>query len=157
MFLCLFRFSLNYLFIIICNIRFVGSNVTTSIEKDQLADLEKNIIKRKAQLYDIEQTLPQKNGTYLKVRDFQQILYKISKSFEFRIRKQTTFNETLPFVCFHLSLFFFQFQIILGNVNVSILNRKSKYQYKDDYEKFKLILNGIGLFMAIINLSFNSR
>lgn len=40
---------------------------------------------------------------------------------------------------------------------MSILNRKSKYQYKDDYEKFKLILNGIGLFMAIINLSHNSR
>lgn len=66
-------FPSNYVFII-RNIRFVGSNVTTSIEKDQLADLEKNIIKRKAQLYDIEQTLPQKNGTYLKVRDFQQIL-----------------------------------------------------------------------------------
>lgn len=49
------------------------------------------------------------------------------------------------------------FKIILGDVNVSILNRKSKYQYKDDYEKFKLILNGIGLFMAIINLSYNSR
>lgn len=46
----------------------MGSNVTTSIEKDQVADLEKNIIKRKAQLYDIDQTLPQKNGTYLNVR-----------------------------------------------------------------------------------------
>ncbi|XP_055298145.1 transmembrane protein 120 homolog [Sitodiplosis mosellana] len=93
--------------------KYVSSNVTTSDEKDQVADLEKNIIKRKAQLYDIDQTLPQKNGTYL--------------------------------------------NIILGNVNVSILNRKSKYQYKDDYEKFKLILNGIGLFMAILNLSYNSR
>lgn len=46
----------------------MSSNVTTSIEKDQAADLEKNIIKRKAQLYDIDQTLPQKNGTYLNVR-----------------------------------------------------------------------------------------
>lgn len=55
-------------------------------------------------------------------------------------------------------IFFFLFlQIILGNVNVSILNRTAKVQYKDDYEKFKLILNGIGLFMAIINLSFSSR
>lgn len=48
--------------------RYVSSNVTTSIQKDQVADLEKNIIKRKAQLYDIDQTLPQKNGTYLNVR-----------------------------------------------------------------------------------------
>lgn len=49
-------------------VRYVSSNVTTSDEKDQVADLEKNIIKRKAQLHDIDQTLPQKNGTYLNVR-----------------------------------------------------------------------------------------
>lgn len=70
-------------------------------------------MKRKAQLYEIEQSLPQKNSLYL--------------------------------------------QIILGNVNVSILNRNDKVRYKDDYEKFKLILNGIALIMAIINLTFNSR
>lgn len=71
------------------------------------------MMKRKAQLYEIEQSLPQKNSLYL--------------------------------------------QIILGNVNVSILNRNDKVRYKDDYEKFKLILNGIALIMAIINLTFNSR
>lgn len=42
-------------------------------------------------------------------------------------------------------------------MNVSILNRNDKVRYKDDYEKFKLILNGIGLLMAVINLTFNSR
>lgn len=78
-----------------------------------MQELEKNVIKRKALLYEIEQTLPQKNSLYL--------------------------------------------QIILGNVNVSILNRNDKVRYKDDYEKFKLILNGIALVMAIINLLFNSR
>lgn len=78
-----------------------------------MQDIEKNMMKRKAQLYEIEQSLPQKNSLYL--------------------------------------------QIILGNVNVSILNRNDKVRYKDDYEKFKLILNGIALIMAIINLTFNSR
>lgn len=48
-------------------------------------------------------------------------------------------------------------QIILGNVNVSILNRNDKVRYKDDYEKFKLILNGIALVLSVINLLFNSR
>lgn len=90
-----------------------SKTATSEEDKSTLADLEKNVIKRKAQLYEIEQSLPQKNGLYLK--------------------------------------------IILGNVNVSILNRKAKVQYKDDYEKFKLILNGIGLLMSIVNLSFNSR
>lgn len=69
-------FSFSYLFFVLCKFllfdfnRFVSSNVTTSDEKDQVADLEKNIIKRKAQLYDIDQTLPQKNGTYLNVHVF---------------------------------------------------------------------------------------
>lgn len=48
-------------------------------------------------------------------------------------------------------------QIILGNVNVSILNRNDKVRYKDDYEKFKLILNGIGLILASVNLLVNFR
>lgn len=48
-------------------------------------------------------------------------------------------------------------QIILGNVNVSILNRAEKVRYKDDYEKFKLILNIIGLSMALLNLLINYR
>lgn len=48
-------------------------------------------------------------------------------------------------------------QIILGNVNVSILNRAEKVRYKDDYEKFKLVLNCIGLFMSGLNLIFNYR
>lgn len=48
-------------------------------------------------------------------------------------------------------------QIILGNVNVSILNRNDKVRYKDDYEKFKLILNGIALVLSVLNLLFNSR
>lgn len=52
---------------------------------------------------------------------------------------------------------FIHFQIILGDVNVSILNRNDKVRYKDDYEKFKLILNVIGLAMSFLNLIFNNR
>lgn len=93
--------------------RFKKANITTPIDREHVQELEKTMMKRKAQLYEIEQTLPQKNSLYL--------------------------------------------QIILGDVNVSILNRNDKVRYKDDYEKFKLILNGIALIMAIINLTFNSR
>lgn len=52
------------------------------LDIENVEELKNNIMKRKAQLYDIEQTLPKPNGTYLK--------------------------------------------IILGNVNVSILNRDEK-------------------------------
>ncbi|XP_017491449.1 PREDICTED: transmembrane protein 120 homolog, partial [Rhagoletis zephyria] len=83
----------------------------TPEEKEKVEELHKNTLKRKAQIHEIEQSLPAQSGLYLK--------------------------------------------IILGDVNVSILNRNDKVRYKDDYEKFKLILNVIGLLMAFLNLIFN--
>ena len=35
-------------------------------------------------------------------------------------------------------------KIILGNVNVSILDKDAKYQYKEEYEQFKLSIMLIG-------------
>ncbi|XP_065365109.1 transmembrane protein 120 homolog [Calliphora vicina] len=88
-------------------------NIQSPEEKEKVGELQKNTLKRKAQLYEIEQSLPAKSGRYLR--------------------------------------------IILGDVNVSILNRNDKVRYKDEYEKFKLILNVIGLLMAFVNLIFNYR
>ncbi|KAG7208924.1 hypothetical protein KM043_015103 [Ampulex compressa] len=48
-------------------------------------------------------------------------------------------------------------QIILGNVNVSILNKSDKFKYKDEYEKFKLILSVIGFVLSVLNLFTNIR
>ncbi|XP_044731062.1 transmembrane protein 120 homolog [Chrysoperla carnea] len=48
-------------------------------------------------------------------------------------------------------------KIILGNVNVSILNKNDKFKYKDEYEKFKLVLSGIGFLMSVLNLILNYR
>ncbi|GLV34576.1 uncharacterized protein CBL_09057 [Carabus blaptoides fortunei] len=101
--------------------RYRMSQISKSIhmlrKKDQssaaLDDLEKDVLKRKALLFNIEQTLPKQNGMYLK--------------------------------------------IILGNVNVSILNKNDKFKYKDEYEKFKLVLSVIGFVLAVINLKTNFR
>lgn len=79
----------------------------------KIADIKSNIMNRKAQLFDIEQTLPKQNGIYLK--------------------------------------------IILGNVNVSILDKEEKFKYKDEYEKFKLILSIIGIIMAALNFLVKFR
>ncbi|CAG9862034.1 unnamed protein product [Phyllotreta striolata] len=78
-----------------------------------IEDIKSNIMKRKAHLYTIEQTLPKPNGVYLK--------------------------------------------IILGNVNVSILDKEEKFKYKDEYEKFKLILSIIGIVMAALNFIIRFR
>ncbi len=69
-------------------------------EKGEKADLEKDILRRKAQLSQMEDVLPRASGRYLR--------------------------------------------IILGDIDVSILDKKAKYDYKDQYERFKLILNVIG-------------
>ncbi|KAG8231844.1 hypothetical protein J437_LFUL008615 [Ladona fulva] len=82
-------------------------------DPERVENLEKEFMRRKAQLYEMEQSLPKQNGTYLK--------------------------------------------IILGNVNVSILNKNDKFKYKDEYEKFKLILSVIGFVLAVINLVVNVR
>ncbi|CAB0032061.1 unnamed protein product [Trichogramma brassicae] len=47
--------------------------------------------------------------------------------------------------------------IILGSVNVSILNKEDKFRYKDEYEKFKLVLSVIGFVLSVINLLTNYR
>lgn len=36
-------------------------------QKKDVEEMQRNILKRKAQLHEIEQTLPQKNSAYLKV------------------------------------------------------------------------------------------
>ncbi|XP_063225094.1 transmembrane protein 120 homolog [Bacillus rossius redtenbacheri] len=82
-------------------------------EAAAIASLEKELLRRRAQLGNMEQVLPKPNGLYLKV--------------------------------------------ILGNVNVSILNKNDKFRYKDEYEKFKLVLSGIGFVMSVMNLLFNVR
>ncbi|XP_034941599.1 transmembrane protein 120 homolog [Chelonus insularis] len=47
--------------------------------------------------------------------------------------------------------------IILGSVNVSILNKNDKFKYKDEYEKFKLVLSVIGFILSVLNLFTNIR
>jgi hypothetical protein len=67
----------------------VSRNVSTNDANwEAIRDLEKDLLRQKAQLLEMEQSLPKQNGLYLK--------------------------------------------IILGNVNVSILNKNDKYVYSTD-------------------------
>ncbi|XP_037091788.1 transmembrane protein 120B-like isoform X1 [Pollicipes pollicipes] len=79
----------------------------------KVSDLEKDILRRKAQLYQMENYLPQENDVYLK--------------------------------------------IILGCVNVSILNKNDRFKYKDEYEKFKLVMNAISMAIALTCLFWQNR
>ncbi|XP_034404576.1 transmembrane protein 120A-like [Cyclopterus lumpus] len=46
--------------------------------------------------------------------------------------------------------------LVLGNVNVTLLSKQSKFAYKDEYEKFKLYLTFILLFFSFIFYFFVS-
>lgn len=96
------------------SIKTLSRNISTNDAKqDAIRGLEKDLLRRMAQLHEMEQSLPKQNGLYLK--------------------------------------------IILGNVNVSILNKNDKFRYKDEYEKFKLILSMIGFILSVVNLFTNFR
>ena len=71
----------------------IGINVTTLVLQD--------ILRRTAQLEQMQEVLPRKSGRYLRG--------------------------------------------IIGNVDCSILDKNEKYQYKESYEQFKLIVNLIGM------------
>lgn len=45
-------------------------------------------------------------------------------------------------------------KVILGNINVSILDKAAKYDYKDEYERFKLIVNLVGKLRYFCSISF---
>lgn len=86
---------------------------TCQEEKDELADLEKDILRRQSQLNQMTESLPKQSGRYLRV--------------------------------------------IMGNVDVSILDKNEKYKYKEQYESFKLIVNLIGGLLATANFFLNNR
>ncbi|XP_035212930.1 ion channel TACAN-like isoform X1 [Stegodyphus dumicola] len=43
-------------------------------------------------------------------------------------------------------------KIVLGNVNVTLLNEEEKYKYKDEYERFKLVVTIIVLILSFLNI-----
>ncbi|EEB14726.1 conserved hypothetical protein [Pediculus humanus corporis] len=71
----------------------------------------------------------------------------LSKKVDRRLLQLRDIEQTLPRASNGTYL-----KIILGNVNVSILNKNDKFRYKDEYEKFKLVLSIIGLLLSVLNL-----
>jgi len=89
-----------------------GEEITKE-EHGEVADLQKDILRRSAQLEQMQEGLPTKSGRYLRG--------------------------------------------IIGNVDCSILDKNEKYQYKEQYEQFKLIVNLIGGILASTNYFLNFR
>lgn len=48
-------------------------------------------------------------------------------------------------------------KLVLGNIDVTFLNKEEKFKYKDDYEKFKLINHVVAVVMCFLILATSSR
>lgn len=83
--------------------------------------------------------------------DERQKVQKLEKDMIKRQLKCSDMEEYLP----HKSGRYLQ--IILGSVNVSLMNKADRYTYKDEYEKFKLIVTFIAFVLSFCNLIFNYR
>lgn len=86
-------------------------NPSNKEEAGEMEDLQKDLMRRYAQLEQIQEVLPRKSGRYLTA--------------------------------------------IIGNVDCNILDKNAKYQYKESYEQFKLIVNVIGGVLSILAFFFN--
>lgn len=76
----------------------------------------------------------------------QQKLQRLDKEIIKRNVKLSDMEENLP----HKSGRYLR--IILGGVNVSLMNKTDRYTYKDEYEKFKLIVTFIAFVISFTNL-----
>ncbi|XP_076363342.1 transmembrane protein 120 homolog [Tachypleus tridentatus] len=48
-------------------------------------------------------------------------------------------------------------QVILGSVNVSLLNKDDRFKYKDEYEQFKLVVTTVILVLSFISIAVYYR
>lgn len=93
--------------------------------------------RRETQLHEIEQSLPKPNGTYLSI-----ILGSVNVSI---LNKHDKWVFLISYVLFGFALKYSSTYVFF------------RFKYKDEYEKFKLILSGIGFILSVVNLTTNIR
>lgn len=48
-------------------------------------------------------------------------------------------------------------KVILGGINATLVDKEEKFQYKEQYEKFKLVVNALILVVALLDVLFSYR
>uniref|UniRef100_A0AAX7VR23 Transmembrane protein 120A n=1 Tax=Astatotilapia calliptera TaxID=8154 RepID=A0AAX7VR23_ASTCA len=116
---------------------------------DELSKLQNNcsssISRQRTRLTEISQ-LVKKLHTYR----HRQILDEIKEKIKIR---PNAFFQMEAFLPKKNSLYL---SLVLGNVNVTLFNKQSKFAYKDEYEKFKLCLTVLLLLFSFICYFFVS-
>ena len=116
--------------------REIEVNPSKKEEAGEVEDLQKDLMRRSAQLDQMQEVL-------------LHICIVLSAVFSSR-DKLSKFNiKVLPRKSGRY------LRAILGNVDCNILDRNEKYQYKEQYEQFKLIVNLLGGVLAIASYFFD--
>lgn len=79
------------------------------------------------------------------------IKYDIDEQIEFRNNQLLRFRDTLP------KKGELYLRIILGSMNVNLIEKDYRLKYKEEYERFKLILNLIIFFLSFLTLFINYK
>lgn len=77
------------------------------------------------------------------------IKFDIDQKIEFRNNQLLRFKDTLP------KKGELYLRIILGSLNVNLIEKDVRLKYKEEYETFKLILNVIIFFLSLITFTVN--
>lgn len=77
--------------------------------------------------------------------------YDLDQQIEFRNNQLLRFKDTLP------KKGELYLRIILGSLNVNLIEKDLRLKYKEEYERFKLILNLIIFFLSFITLFVNYK
>uniref|UniRef100_A0AAX7SVT7 Transmembrane protein 120A n=1 Tax=Astatotilapia calliptera TaxID=8154 RepID=A0AAX7SVT7_ASTCA len=117
---------------------------------DELSKLQNNcsssISRQRTRLTEISQLVKNKGSSEEDARILDEIKEKI------KIRPNAFFQME-AFLPKKNSLYL---SLVLGNVNVTLFNKQSKFAYKDEYEKFKLCLTVLLLLFSFICYFFVS-
>lgn len=135
-------------------------------ELNELEEIHKDYTSAVQKANKLQQKLSESIGKKLKrLKDFRKRVrkcethsdietdtkYDIDQQIEFRKNQLLRFKDTLP------KKGEFYLQIILGSLNVNLIEKDFRLKYKEEYERFKLILNLIIFFLSFLTLFINYK
>lgn len=48
-------------------------------------------------------------------------------------------------------------KVVLGDIEVNLVDQEKRFRYKEEYEKFKLVVNAVILIVALLDLGLKYR
>ncbi|XP_014780336.2 ion channel TACAN isoform X1 [Octopus bimaculoides] len=108
-------------------------------DKSEMKSLQQKLLDRKEAFRELEECLPHQNGKLFTALSMLHL---------------PATNPLLLYLNFNIPRLYLS--VILGQVNVSLLNKGDKFQYKREYERFKLVVSYIIMCLSFVQTFFGS-